>query len=59
MRVDRKIFETGVATERQKHHVTWEWIEWYLKKYKRLPKEEEFYLHIAHDNLKLDEHYYT
>lgn len=58
MRIDRRTFENAVTIERREHHITYEWLQWYLKKYKRLPKEEEFYLHIANDHLKSNEEYY-
>jgi hypothetical protein len=59
MRISRQTFEDGVAREREKHHITWEWISWYFTKHKKLPKEEEFYLHLVDDNLKIDENHYS
>ena len=59
MRIDRKVYEDGVYKERMKHHTTYEWLVYYLKKSKgKFPKDTEFYLHLADDNLRLDTEYY-
>ena len=59
MRMDRKVYENGMTIERNSHHITWAWIQDYYKKYKRFPKETEFYLHLVDDNLKNDPKHYN
>jgi hypothetical protein len=58
MGITHKTFEEGLKVERE-HKATYEWLSQYLKKYKGLPEDTDFFLHIVHDHLKENPDYYT
>jgi hypothetical protein len=55
--VERKVWEMGLKVERE-HQQTYEWLQEYVKTYKRLPESTEFFLKIVQDHLKEDVNYY-
>jgi hypothetical protein len=58
MRIERKQYEDAVAYERNRHHRLYEWLGAYVKKYKKLPKDTDFYLQMVSENFKNDPQHY-
>lgn len=55
--ISRTDWEEGLKKEKV-HQKTYAWLKAYVKTYKVLPKETDFYLHLVEDNLQNDKNFY-
>jgi len=51
-------YKVGLEVEKE-HRTTYIWLAMFLKKYRRMPSENEFFMHIVQDHLAEDTDYYV
>lgn len=55
--LNRSSFEKGLKVEME-HKATYEWLKHYIARNKKMPNEQEFFLHIVSDHLTETPDYY-